>query len=443
MLDTVIVDVLALVFWGCAITSVFFMAMYIVFLRMHVRLRRRGREEEERLLALAPPPDEELPHVVVQIASYNEGFLVRRAAEAVARLEWPIDRLHIQICDDSTDDTLAIAHAVAGELRGRGFDVAVLHRKVRDGFKAGSLAAGVGATPHQYFAIFDADYVPAPDFLRRCMPVLLSDATLSFVQARIDYLNPDVNALTRAQVLLFDHHTGVEQTTRSWDGHALPFNGTCGIWRRAAIEAGGGWRGDTLAEDLDLSYRAWLAGFHGVFLATVTAPGELPTTFRAWASQQRRWTKGFSQIAYRMMAALFLGRIEGTRRRIVVFTHLSPALLAPVSALATVSGIALLILRWDWALWLFGTGLFLFYSGYGLALAGLLIAQRTLHGDRARSRHFVQACAQALGLRYYLDMIATYYLARDLIARQPVEFVRTPKQHPSTPHRIAGPEKAE
>jgi cellulose synthase/poly-beta-1,6-N-acetylglucosamine synthase-like glycosyltransferase len=428
MIEQTIVDVLAVVFWGCAVLSVVFMAMYLVFLRRHVGLRERGRAEEQRLLALPVPADADLPHVVVQIASYNEGDLVRRAAEAAAALDWPIDRLHIQLCDDSTDDTLDIAHEVARSLRARGFDVIVLHRTVREGFKAGSLMLGVDSTPYDYFAIFDADYVPKPDFLRRCMPVLLSDATVSFVQARIDYLNPDENALTRAQVLLLDHHIGVEQTTRSWDRHALPFNGTCGIWRRAAIEAAGGWRGDTLAEDLDLSYRAWLAGFHGVFLASVTAPGELPTTFRAWTSQQRRWTKGFSQIAYRMLAALALGRVPGARRRVVVFTHLGPALMAPISALATVSGLTLLVLRFDWVIWLLGTGALLFYAGYGVAFIGLLVGQRTLHGERAQFRHFARACAHALALRYYLDLVSTYYLVRDLLARRPTEFVRTPKK---------------
>ena len=432
-MEQAIVDVLAVVFWACAAVSVVFMAMYLVFLRLHVRLRRRGHGEELRLLSLPPPAEADMPHVVVQIASYNEGDLVRRVAEAAAGLDWPIDRLHIQLCDDSTDDTLDIAHDVAKSLRARGFDVAVLHRTVREGFKAGSLMMGVNTTPHDYFAIFDADYVPAPDFLRRCMPVLLADTTLSFVQARIDYLNPDENALTRAQVLLLDHHIGVEQTTRSWAGHALPFNGTCGIWRRAAIEAAGGWRGDTLAEDLDLSYRAWLAGFHGVFLANVTAPGELPTTFRAWMSQQRRWTKGFSQIAYRMMGALLLGRVSGAHRRLVVFTHLGPALMAPISALATVSGLTLLVLRWDWVFWLLGTGALLFYAGYGVAFIGLLVAQRTLHGEKAQFRHFARACAHALALRYYLDLVSTYYLVRDLLARRPTEFVRTPKKQRAEP----------
>lgn len=428
MVEEVIVYVLAVVFWGCAAVSVAFMAMYLMFLRLHVGLRQRGGEEEQRLLSLPPPPDSELPHVVVQIASYNEGDLVRRAAEAVAGFDWPIDRLHIQLCDDSTDDTLDIAHDVAESLRARGFDIAVLHRTNREGFKAGSLMMGVNATPHDYFAVFDADYVPAPDFLRRCMPVLLSDDKLSFVQARVDYLNPDENALTRAQVLLFDHHTGVEQTTRSWAGHAVPFNGTCGIWRRAAIEAAGGWRGDTLAEDLDLSYRAWLAGYHGVFLATVTAPGELPTTFRTWINQQRRWTKGFNQVAYRMLGMLLTGRIEGARRRFIVFTHLGPALMAPVSAVATVTGFTLLLLRLDWALWLLGTGFLLFQAAYHVAFIGLGIAQRTLHGKQARSRAFARRCAQALAMRHYMDMLSSYQLANDLISRRPVEFVRTPKK---------------
>lgn len=422
-----IADILAATCLACAALSLVFMAMYLVFLRLHVSLRPRGLEEERRLLSLPIPAEQNLPHVVVQIASFNEGDLVRRAAEAAVALDWPTDRLHIQLCDDSTDGTIGIARDAAASLRARGFDVIVLHRADREGYKAGALMEAVEATGHDFFAIFDADYLPAPDFLRRCMPVLLDDPTVSFVQARIDYLNRDENALTRAQALLFDHHTGVDQPTRSWGRHVLPFNGTCGIWRRAAIEAAGHWRGDTLAEDLDLSYRAWMAGFHGEYLLSVTVPGELPTSFRAWSSQQRRWTKGFSQVAYRVLGALFTSRVSGLRNRVVVFTHLSPVLLAPASALATATGVGLIVVRPEWWPWLVALAVLLNVLGYSMALFGMLVARRTLHGTAPKPPHFARSCARALAMRYYVDLLSSYYTVRDLLSRRPAEFVRTPK----------------
>lgn len=324
-----------------------FLVSYFLQLRRHRKLGPEGWAAERRLMATPLPSDGELPHLVVQIVCFNEGELVRRALQTAARLDWPRDRLHIQLLDDSTDHTLAIARAVVADLAARGVDIVLLHRERRDGFKAGALARGMAASPHEYFAIFDTDYVPAPDFLRRCMGALLADPGGAFIQARTDYLNADESALTRLQALMLDHHMSVDQMTRSWAGDPLPFNGTCGIWRRAAIEAAGGWRGDTLAEDLDLSYRAWMLGLNGRFLSSVSASGELPASFAAWANQQCRWTTGFGQVAARILPLLLTARVPGFRRKFAVFQHLGPAISGPLATAANVCLIVLLVLRPD------------------------------------------------------------------------------------------------
>src|SRR6185312_173083 len=246
-------------FFGCFVISLFVVAK-LLFIGLHLSLRRKGIAEEQERLAYPLPSDDALPHVVVQLPVYNEGEIVKRAIFAAAALDWPKDKLHIQICDDSTDDTTEHAKAAMQALANSGIDIAILRRDNREAFKAGSLQAAMEKVPHGYFAIFDADYLPPRDFFRRCMAVMLSDTTFAFVQARAEFLNRDENALTRTQALELDAHYGVEQATRSWAGLPLPFNGTCGIWRRAAIEAGGGWQGKTLAEDMELSYAAWLKG---------------------------------------------------------------------------------------------------------------------------------------------------------------------------------------
>jgi cellulose synthase/poly-beta-1,6-N-acetylglucosamine synthase-like glycosyltransferase len=176
---------------------------------------------------------------------------------------------------------------VAAELRGRGFDVVALQRTDRSGFKGGALHEAMQQTPHGYFAIFDVDYVPPPDFLRRCMRVFVAEPRTAFVQARFDFLNPHENALTEMQMVTLDAHLGIEQATRCWAGHPLPFNGTCGIWQRAAIEAGGGWKGDTVTEDLDLTYRGWVKGWRALFLTSVGVPGASRRTISTVAPTDR------------------------------------------------------------------------------------------------------------------------------------------------------------
>ena len=239
--------------------------------------------------------------------------MLRRGVEAAARLDWPRDKLHIQVLDDSTDETAELARTVVAELKAQGFDVVALQRTDRSGFKGGALHEAMQQTPHDYFAIFDVDYVPPPDFLRTCMRPFFAKLdgrrpNWAFVQARFDFLNPHENALTEMQMVTLDAHLGIEQATRCWAGHPLPFNGTCGIWQRAAIEAGGGWKGDTVTEDLDLTYRGWVKGWRALFLTSVPVPGELPADTKTWLRQQQRWQDGFRHVSLRMFPAILRSR---------------------------------------------------------------------------------------------------------------------------------------
>jgi cellulose synthase/poly-beta-1,6-N-acetylglucosamine synthase-like glycosyltransferase len=281
---------------------------------LYLTHRRAGLRRERELLALPMPPDDSLPRVLVQVPTFNEGSLIRRALEAVTALDWPRDRLQIQLLDDSTDDSAALARAAVEEYRGRGHPVVLLQRRTRTGFKAGALKAGLDLSTEPFVAIFDADYVPRRDFLRQCLRPLLAEPDLAFAQARCDFLNAGDNPITRAQQVILESHFGVEQATRSWAGQFLPFNGTCGVWRRAAIAAAGGWHGDTLTEDLDLSYRAQLAGWRALYLVSVAVPGELPDTLGTWQRQQFRWNKGFAQTARKLLPIIWRSALPPHRK---------------------------------------------------------------------------------------------------------------------------------
>ena len=224
---------LTVTFIVCCVLLAAFIGSLLYMVVLNHRLREEAMAAEEALLATPLPPDAGLPHVVVQIPSFNEGPIVRRGIEAAAALDWPRDKLHIQVLDDSTDETAELVRTVVAEVRASGIDIVALQRTDRSGFKGGALHEAMQQTPHNYFAIFDVDYVPPPDFLRTCMAVFVAKPQTAFVQARFDFLNPHENALTEMQMVTLDAHLGIEQATRCWAGHPLPFNGTCGIWQRA------------------------------------------------------------------------------------------------------------------------------------------------------------------------------------------------------------------
>lgn len=243
----------------------------------------------------AAPQPQTWPFVTIQLPLFNEIYVVPRLLDAVAALDYPRDRLDIQILDDSTDGTSALVEQLVQHWAARGLPMQHLRRSQRIGFKAGALQAGLERARGEFIAIFDADFVPAPDFLRRALPLLLADARVGLVQTRWAHLNSDLSLLTLAQALAVDAHFVVEQQARSAAGWLLPFNGSAGIWRAECIRNAGGWRADTLTEDLDLSYRAQLKGWRACYLPAVAVPAEVPPQLAAYKQQQARWAAGSLQ----------------------------------------------------------------------------------------------------------------------------------------------------
>ena len=250
-------------------------------------------------------PDEALPRVLVQLPVCDEGPLAVRVAAAAARLDWPRDKLEIQVLDDGrTGDPQELVRAIMSVVPPE-VNLKVLRRGENTGFKAGNLAFGLKHSDAPYVAIFDADFVPPTDFLRRTVPALVADQGYAYVQARWGHANRTKNWLTRAQGMLLDAHFAVEQEGRFRAGLPMSFNGTAGVWSRAAIDNGGGWTGDTLTEDLDLSMRCAMKGWRTAMLSDIEVPGELPETAAAWRAQQARWTKGHAQTARKLLPLIW------------------------------------------------------------------------------------------------------------------------------------------
>src|SRR6201996_975087 len=265
-------------------------------------------------VAMALIPDTALPHVLVQLPVCNEGYLALRVAAAACALDWPRDRLTIQLLDDGTEENHAALAAGLAGLAPEGVTLQLLRRGDRKGFKAGNLAFGLSHCDAPYVAIFDADFVPPPDFLRRTVPALVADTGLAFVQARWGHNNRNLNWLTRVQGLLLDSHFAVEQEARYRAGLPMSFNGSAGVWSRAAIETCGGWTGDTLTEDLDLSMRCVMQGWRGAMVSDLVVPGELPQTAAAWRAQQARWTKGHAQCARKLLPLVWASAMPVCRK---------------------------------------------------------------------------------------------------------------------------------
>ncbi len=255
----------------------------------------------------------DLPTVTVQLPIYNERYVAERLLRAVGELDYPTDRLEVQVLDDSTDDTRALIDAEVLALRARrpGLDVQLLRRTDRTGFKAGALQHGLSRARGGFVFILDADFVPAPDILRRTVD-FFTDPAVGMIQTRWGHLNRTYSLLTRVQAMFLDGHLLLEQTARSRSGRFFNFNGTAGLWRKSCIEGAGGWQHDTLTEDLDLSYRAQLAGWKFIFLSDVVTPAELPVDMNGFKSQQHRWTKGSIQTCKKILPRLLRSRLPWT-----------------------------------------------------------------------------------------------------------------------------------
>ncbi|HEY1632610.1 MAG TPA: glycosyltransferase family 2 protein [Rhizomicrobium sp.] len=287
--------------------------------------------------------DANLPRVLVQLPVCDEGALALRVAAAAARLDWPADRLEIQVLDDGPAEKHAALASAIRELTPEGVNLKVLRRGVREGYKAGNLAFGLSCSDAPYVAVFDADFVPPADFLRRTVPAMVEDQGLAYVQARWGHANRNRNWLTRAQAFLLDSHFAVEQEARFRAGLPFSFNGTAGVWSRRAIDDGGGWTGDTLTEDLDLSIRCALKGWRGVVMRDIEVPSELPDTAAAWRAQQARWTKGHAQCAKKLLPVLWRSDFPAWKKAVVTLQICQFAFytLAGISAVISLTLMAL------------------------------------------------------------------------------------------------------
>lgn len=323
-----------------------------------------------------PPVPDELPAVTVQLPVYNERDVIRRLIDAITALDYPRTRLEIQVLDDSTDDTSATAAACVAAYRAQGYCITHLRRHERRGFKAGALQDALPAAIGEFIAIFDADFVPQPDFLQRTMPYLLADDDLGVVQARWGHLNRDSSSLTQAQAIALDKHFAVEQLVRQRADYFPKFNGAAGVWRRRCIEDVGGWQGDTVCEDLCLSTRAVLAGWRFYFAPDVVAPAELPGTIAAYKTQQSRWALGATQCLTKYGRQIALAADQSPLARLYSLLSLG--------AYAT-QGLLLLLLLVQLPLVLTGyrlPGWVLLFGPIGLAQPLLFIlSQRALYRD--------------------------------------------------------------
>ena len=389
----------------------------LYLIAVHLRASRRMMRDDL-------PLNEQEPLVCVQLPVFNEPQQVAAAIDAFCALDWPRDRLEIMVLDDSTDETTSIVASKTEEWRQRGVAIDHVVRPDRSGFKAGALAAGQGRSAAAYFAIFDADYRPLPSFLRQTVPALLADRQLAFVQARLGYRNRDRNMLTRAQAVEFDTQFGFDQAARNWAGLPMTFNGTCGVWRREAIDQAGGWRGDTVAEDQDLSFRAFARGWRSRLLLDVSAPGELPGSFDVLLQQRQRWTTGTAQV-FRKLSWNLLRGMGGLQAIAFVFLTLfnstATAVLVAILALAAVCA----LVAPGWAV----------VVGLGwLATVGLLVALRTIGAALA-----ARLLGRPLDFAFFCDVAAHWLLQFALLPSagrsllmghlsRAVPFVRTPKQ---------------
>lgn len=263
----------------------------------------------------------EWPFVTIQLPIFNERYMVQRLLEAVTSLDYPADRLQIQVLDDSTDSTVDLVRPLVYAYQRQGVNIQYAHRSNRGGFKAGALEEGLCTATGEFVAVFDADFVPEPDWLRRVIPYF-QDPRAGFVQTRWKHINDRFSLLTRLQSLALDGHFVVEQTARYASGLFMGFNGSAGIWRRAAIEDAGGWQGDTLTEDLDLSYRAELKGWRPVYIPQITVGSEVPVQVDAVKKQQYRWSKGTVQVFRKLAGQVWRSNLP-LYKRFMALMHLS------------------------------------------------------------------------------------------------------------------------
>jgi cellulose synthase/poly-beta-1,6-N-acetylglucosamine synthase-like glycosyltransferase len=263
--------------------------------------------KNKKLVPQNVPTFEQLPYiprVTIQLPIYNEKYVVERLVKQVCQIDYPLDKLEIQVLDDSTDETREITRSVVSRFQAKGVPIIQHCRSSRQGFKAGALQEGLKLATGEFIAVFDADFLPDADFLKKIMPYFFTPKKFGMVQARWGHLNQDYSKMTQAQSILLDGHFVIEHTARNRSGRFFNFNGTAGVWDKKCIEDAGGWEFDTLTEDLDLSYRAQMKGWKFLYVPEIAVPAELPVDINGFKAQQQRWAKGSIQTAKKLIPRL-------------------------------------------------------------------------------------------------------------------------------------------
>lgn len=306
------------------------------YILTYLFLRKRKAKviaQRERMKHFYSITDEScFPKVVTQLPMYNEKSVANRVIEAVAAIDYPISRHEIQVLDDSTDETIGFVDETVRRLKEQGINISVIRRVDRTGYKAGALQNGLDYTDAEFVAIFDADFVPRPDFLKKAMAFFVDRPKIGLVQGRWTHLNKNSSLITRGQAMGIDGHFMIEQAARSWNGLFMNFNGTAGVFRRSAIETSGGWQHDTLTEDMDLSYRMQLAGWETEYVPELEVPAEIPEDINAFKNQQFRWAKGSIQTAIKIIPLLWQRKIP-VFKMVQAVLHLTHYMVHPLMLL--------------------------------------------------------------------------------------------------------------
>jgi cellulose synthase/poly-beta-1,6-N-acetylglucosamine synthase-like glycosyltransferase len=355
------------------ILSVYGMHRYEI-IRTYLKHRKRLPKEP-------PSRFDELPRVTVQLPLYNERFVVERLIEAVSKLEYPREKFQIQVLDDSTDETHPFTQSLVARYRAEGLPIEYHHRTNRHGYKAGALQEGMETATGEFFAIFDADFVPTPDFLLKTIHYF-ADPGIGVVQTRWSYLNRHQNLLTEVEAMLLDGHFVLEHPARYGRGLFFNFNGTAGLLRRRMIEDAGGWQHDTLTEDCDLSYRAQLAGWRFIYLPGVDCPSELPVETYAFQVQQSRWAKGLTQVAMKLLPGILRADLPLRVKAEAIF-HLTPNISYPLMILVSALMLPVMIVRFYMGVFqMIVIDLPLIVASFWSISAFYVMAQKELYPDR-------------------------------------------------------------
>lgn len=409
----------------CCLVLIFYAYHYYLITFIFLKKHRKKRDENSRLVEQFNEnrSDAEYPMVTLQLPIYNEAEVAVRLIKSAITLDYPRDRFEIQVLDDSTDETKALIDEAAEEIKAKGFDISVVRRDTRQDYKAGALKHAMPFAKGEYLAMFDSDFIIQPDFLKRSVALIHPFENVACVQGRWEHLNRNENWLTRVQATALDAHFATEQGARYYSDLCLNFNGTGGIWRASAIEEAGGWQGDTLTEDQDLSYRVQMNGRKMVYDFDLKCPAELPNNVVALKSQQRRWAKGSMETAIKLLPQIIRCKNLNVSQKIEAFMHLTHYIGAPIMVLLSILTLPMLhyLKQIDppagllifWVVAMIGA----FAPGFMYGCSGYIV-----HGKFSSFRSFPSMVALGTGL-----CINNTIAVLEAWRGQKSEFVRTPK----------------